>query len=178
MDDKFLESLSEADYLRLFWYSENPPRPRTLKSIYQDPICVASWHKQPFLDQTRKIFPPYKTYSFCCKKAGIPPKPPFKLGIPLDISAQLLENFPPPSQHKLLKTLYNHSHYHSKWKMRIVEFSYGSVKKQTDLSFRTIHRCLSFFRKGCYVRLIWRGRPAPDDPRYLHSCYELPRKRK
>lgn len=173
-DLKFLESLSEPDYLRVFWFSENPPRPRSLKSIYQDPYVAALWRKQRFFNQTEKIFPPYKTYSFCCKKVGTVPVPPFKFGVPLDISASLTDNDCPPSRHKILKTLYIISYYHNKWKMRIVEPSVGLLISLTDYSDRTVKYCLAYFRKYYYARKIWRGKPAPEDPRYLHSCYELP----
>lgn len=160
--------------MRLFWYSENPPKKRTRKSLFQDPEVLKLWDAQKPLVASKKVFPPRKIYVFCCEKIGTRPKPAFKKGVPVCVKSALLDSLPPKSVFVVYKWLYKISYYHPEWKMRVCEPSIGLLMKKTGYGHDTIDKCLSFLRKGWFIRRIWRGRPKRPNPRYLHSCYELP----
>lgn len=170
----YLSKLSKAERARLLWYSKNGPKPRVLSEIPDDPRSFASWNHLPFFSDTEKVFPPYKHHLFAAKKFGVSPVPRFSPGIPYSISPLFFEFFPPGSFFNVYTCLYECSYYKKDWKMRICEVSYGLLHSKTGLSHKTIYRTFDFLRSKWFVRLIWRGRPKPDAPRYLHSCYELP----
>lgn len=174
MDGDYISKLTTAQYQRLVWYSGNEPKPRAVNTILQDKTIIELWKKTPYYDDFRKIFPPYKVYRFACRKFGVAPKPPFKQGIPQSIIKELFETHPTNSILDIYKSLYNLSYHNDLWKMRVCEVSHGLIKKDSGYCFRTISRNLNFLRSKWFIRRIWRGRPWPEDPRYLHSCYELP----
>jgi len=154
--------------------SNNPPRLIGLNDLPDNKLLISNWHKLSFHRDHRKIFPLLDHYRFACNKFGVHHANKFKPGIPPCISKNLLSLHVPKSQTKILSYLYSNSYYHFQWKMRVCEVGYGLLHSSTNLSKMTIYRAFDRFRKGRYIRLIWRGRPEPDDPRYLHSCYELP----
>lgn len=174
MDQHFLNSLSKGHYSRLKWFASHGPKPLDISEIPQDKDSLAIWRSLKSFDKTRKVFPPYKKHLFAAKKFGLKPANKFKRGFSPCISSALLDNFPPNSIVVIYKLLYSMSYYNCAWRMRVCEVSYGLIKKHSTYSDQTIYRAMDFLRKRYFVRLIWRGRPDPEEDRYLHSCYELP----
>jgi len=173
-DYKFLEGLSgEAEDL-LQWAADNPPRPRRRAGIPPEPYFLEWWDRQPPYRPGLRIFPTRDWHEKACAKLGLRPAPPFKQGIPDDMATQLLNRRPPASVITIYELLYTRSRYDKDWAMRVCEISYGAIRKETAYSFKTIRKAMGFLRAHCYIRRIWRGRPQSREPRYRHSCYELP----
>jgi hypothetical protein len=174
MDHEYLNKLNDSEYRRLHWLATHPPRPLRLEDIPKFDGFEGHYKKLKYFKKDLKIFPTRKAYKFAAKKFGLPVVPCFQKGIPRDILKDVDDRQPPKSYHQVLARYWKESYYSRNMKMRICEISNGLIKKKTKLSFATIERANSWIRKYRYARRIWRGRPDPEDPRYLHSCYELP----
>lgn len=174
MDKAYLKQLSDFEYRRLHWLATHPPRPCRLEDLPPFDGFSTWWQKSKRHKGDLKIFPSYKAYKFAAGKFGLDVQPKWQPGIPADILKNFYEYFPRQSFHQIYRQFYLNSFFSRNMNMRICEISYGMVQKKTQLSFRTIARSLDFLRHYRFIRQIWRGRPYPEDPRYLHSCYELP----
>lgn len=175
MDKDYLKQLSDAEYRRLHWLATNPPRPRRFEDLPPYDGLIKWFKKLRYHKGDLKIFPSYKAYKFAATKFGLDVHPKWQPGIPADILKNFYVYFPQQSYHQVYRLFYLNSYFSRNMRMRICEISYGMVHKKTQLSFRTIARAFDFLRHYRFVRQIWRGRPYPEDPRYLHSCYELPK---
>jgi hypothetical protein len=174
MDQGYLNQLSDIEYRRLHWLATHPPRPRRLGDLppfdgFENWFKKLKKHKEDL-----KIFPTYKAYKFAAIKFGLDVQPKWQPGVPADILKDFYDYNPFQSYHQVYRQFYLNSYYSVNMRMRISEISYGLIRKKTQLSFATIGRAFDFLRHYRFVRQIWRGRPNPEDPRYLHSCYELP----
>lgn len=174
MDHNYLKNLPDETYRRMHWYATHFPRPLCIADLPDDDFIRQAWDKLSFYKNDKKVFPLYHWYKFACQKFGMPVQSNYSPGIPADISKQLSTTYPTNSCTKIYTYLYTNSYYSSNMKCRICEISYGLIKQSTLYSFRSIARAFDFLRHHRFIRQIWRGRPDPDDQRYLHSCYELP----
>jgi len=169
-----LDKLSDADYRRLHWYSQHSPRPLRRSDLPPFPKSLIAWEELPLYDNDRKLFPSYRVYKKCCKLFNVQPKPKYKKGIPVSIEIEFHKLNPPPSCYIIYQCLYSCGFYSRELDMRICEISQGMIKAKNGYSFRTIARTMDFLRAHRFICSIWRGRPDPVEPRYRHSCYELP----
>ena len=173
-ESAYLKSLSDEQYTRLFWYASNPPKPRKLSSIPQTRRDLEYWEQCRVHKSGKRIFPPYDLHKKAAVLFGISPAAKYSKGIPACITKTMLSLSPPRSYTNIFSTMYKASYFHEEWKMRVCEVSVGLLAKKTKVSERTVVRSLSFLRGKCFIRLMWRGFPEPQEDRYLHSCYELP----
>jgi hypothetical protein len=159
---------------RLQWYADNPPYPRILEDIPRDEASLNLWRRSPRWHNGKRIFPPYKWHVKACRALQVKPCPPWEPGIPENVLKKFLDSNPRKSYRLIYDKIFNISFYSTNMKMRVSEFSIGLLIKLCGYSEPNIKNCLCFLRKGRWIRRVWRGRPNPEDPRYLHSCYELP----
>jgi hypothetical protein len=173
--DNFYNNIDDERAAASMWIATHSPVRRSINNIPLNNFLVKDFERTCGPNRKSVLYPSWKQHRKHCKINKILPAKKPTPGIPEDIYPDLDDHNPTKSIRRIYKELYTHSFYSKPMKKRICEMSYGWMKKITGYHFDTIRVALSFLRKYRYLNQIWRGRPDPEDPRYLHSCYEMPK---